>query len=747
MQGTTFGRYQFIELLGRGGMGEVWRAYDTETQRVVAVKVLPANLANDPTFEQRFRREALAAAGLNDPHVVPIHHFGEIEGRLYVDMRLVVGRDLQAIIADGALEPERAVNIIEQIASALRSAHRIGLVHRDVKPSNILVTEDDFAYLIDFGIARAAGDSHMTGTGNVIGTWAYMAPERVTSGQTDPRGDTYALGCVLHECLTGEQPFPGGSLEQQIGGHLSLPPPRPSALRRGIPEELDNVVATAMAKSPDQRYPTVTDMAAAAREAVTGTRPIPMRRPEPVQQRTQLAPPPNRPPQQKPPMRPGSGYPDQGQRRPPPDPRRPPGGPGQYRPNVDLNQYRAPVEPNQQRPLPDRNVQRPTTDPNLRRPLTDPTQRRPAADVNQQSPSSADEPTLYRPASGDPQTPAPWPAAEENTPKPPAKRRRKPLILAGAGALLTVVAVVAAVVLTSGGGGSSGSRPTAEHSSGAQPGELTNSGPFTGTYTADFGPKVSLAGKEVPNSEPPGQETWLLRSACNGSGTECVATAQRSDGTYNHTPKLIFDDVRGRWIAVALEGGKCNDKSIEKWNYVWLQPHADGTMVGEWITDSLDCYSKRTVTFTRSGDADVAGLSDPAEQPARVLSPAQALHGFYHLLTTYTGPNAPKPQEADYNVDTICLRTGDRCNSRFVRNGSSGTQLLLFADNVWTRDDEYDAACPAGGTSHVRIKGTFPLPEPAQDPISVLTGSGTKDESGSSCKGGPYDMTFTRTGG
>ncbi|WP_156746042.1 serine/threonine-protein kinase, partial [Mycobacterium sp. 1423905.2] len=227
MEGTPFGRYRLIELLGRGGMGEVWRAYDTETQRVVAVKVLPANLANDPIFEQRFRREALAAAGLNEPHVVPIHNFGEIDGRLYVDMRLVHGRDLGAIIADGPLDPERTVKIIEQVASALRAAHRIGLVHRDVKPSNILVTEDDFAYLIDFGIARAAGSSRMTGTGNVIGTWAYMAPERLTTGQTDPRGDTYALGCVFYECLTGNQPFPGDSLEQQIGGHLSLPPPRP----------------------------------------------------------------------------------------------------------------------------------------------------------------------------------------------------------------------------------------------------------------------------------------------------------------------------------------------------------------------------------------------------------------------------------------------------------------------------------------------------------------------------------------
>src|SRR6201999_2376296 len=135
--------------------------------------------------------------------VVPIHHFGEIDGRFYVDMRLIDGRDLQSIIADGPVEPKRAVAIIEQIASALSAAHRIGLVHRDVKPSNILVADQDFAYLIDFGIARAAGDATITGSGNVIGTWAYMAPERLNTGRTDHRGDTYGLACVLHECLTG----------------------------------------------------------------------------------------------------------------------------------------------------------------------------------------------------------------------------------------------------------------------------------------------------------------------------------------------------------------------------------------------------------------------------------------------------------------------------------------------------------------------------------------------------------------
>src|SRR5258705_5197914 len=151
----------------------------------------------------------------SNPHVVPIHTFGEIEGRLYVDMRLIDGRDLQNILSRGPMQPARAVAIIDQVASALHAAHRIGLVHRDVKPPNIRIDEDDFAYLIDFGIARAAGETGLTATGNVIGTWAYLAPERLTSGQTDPRVDIYALTCVLHECLTGNQPFPGDSVEQQ----------------------------------------------------------------------------------------------------------------------------------------------------------------------------------------------------------------------------------------------------------------------------------------------------------------------------------------------------------------------------------------------------------------------------------------------------------------------------------------------------------------------------------------------------
>jgi serine/threonine protein kinase len=189
VEGTPFGRYRLLTLLGRGGMGEVWRAYDTETSRIVAVKVLPAQLIDDNLFQERFRREARVAAGLSNPHVVPIHHFGEIDGKLYVDMRLIEGRDLDSMLRGGRLDPIRAVTIIGQVASALDSAHRAGLVHRDVKPSNILVGDDDFAYLIDFGIARAAGEVGLTSTGTTIGTWAYMAPERFSTGHADPRGE------------------------------------------------------------------------------------------------------------------------------------------------------------------------------------------------------------------------------------------------------------------------------------------------------------------------------------------------------------------------------------------------------------------------------------------------------------------------------------------------------------------------------------------------------------------------------
>ncbi|HTQ16312.1 serine/threonine protein kinase PknE [Mycobacterium sp.] len=279
MEGTPFGRYRLVELLGSGGMGEVWRAYDTLTNRTVAIKVLPPHLAQDHTFVQRFRREAEAAAQLSSPHIIPIHDYGEVDGRLFVNMRLINGRDLATVLAAGPLEPGRAVRIVEQVAKALNAAHKVGLIHRDVKPSNILLDDDDFAYLIDFGIARAADETRLTKSGNTIGTFQYIAPERLGTGSEDARADIYSLACVLYECLTGQPPFTGDTMAPLVAAHLYNPPPQPSIAQPNLPPSVDQVIATGMAKDPAQRYSTTTEFAEAARDAVT----VPIQRPVPPQ--------------------------------------------------------------------------------------------------------------------------------------------------------------------------------------------------------------------------------------------------------------------------------------------------------------------------------------------------------------------------------------------------------------------------------------------------------------------------------
>lgn len=270
---TPFGRYRLRGLLGAGGMGQVYRAYDTGTERVVALKVLPPEYAHDPVYRARFRREAQVAARLSEPHIVPIHDYGEIDGRLFLDMRLVEGTDLATVLnTRGALTPAAAVSCIAQVAAALDAAHRAGLVHRDVKPSNILTAPDGFAYLIDFGIARGEGDTGLTSTGAAIGTFAYMAPERLDHGDYDGRADVYSLACVLYEVMTGSRPFPGTSVERQIAAHLSTPPPRPSASSVGVPAAFDAVIAQGMAKRPQDRFQTAGALAEAARAALTDGR-------------------------------------------------------------------------------------------------------------------------------------------------------------------------------------------------------------------------------------------------------------------------------------------------------------------------------------------------------------------------------------------------------------------------------------------------------------------------------------------
>ncbi len=266
---SQFGPYLLKRLLGRGGFGEVWEAVDTNKNRTVALKLLTSSYSANPAFRERLFREARTAGRLNEPHVVPIHDYGEIAGQLFIDMRLCRGADLRTLLEDnGPLAPGRAVWIISQIASALDAAHAEDIVHRDVKPANILITRGDFACLVDFGLANAADDAKLTSAGTTVGTFAYIAPERLADEQIDHRADIYSLACVLHECLTGAQPYAASYPAALIAAHLTAPVPRPSAERPGIPAAFDDVIACGMAKDRDDRYVSAGDLAAAATRAL-----------------------------------------------------------------------------------------------------------------------------------------------------------------------------------------------------------------------------------------------------------------------------------------------------------------------------------------------------------------------------------------------------------------------------------------------------------------------------------------------
>ncbi len=277
-EGPRFGPYVLTAELGRGGMGMVYKAYDTVKGRTVALKVLIPELAADRAFQDRFRRESKRAARLCEPHVIPIHDFGEIEGRLYIDMRLVDGTDLAALIErKGPPPPQVAAWIIAQVASALDAAHADGLIHRDVKPSNVLISRHGqnmpFAYLIDFGIARVTSSESVSTVGGPTGTLAYMAPERIKGSHGDRHTDVYSLACVLYETLTGQPPF-DGEMVAVMWAQLNAEPPAPSKVRPGLPAAVDEVIARGMAKDPARRYDSAGELGAAilAATAETGAR-------------------------------------------------------------------------------------------------------------------------------------------------------------------------------------------------------------------------------------------------------------------------------------------------------------------------------------------------------------------------------------------------------------------------------------------------------------------------------------------
>ena len=278
-------------------MGEVYRAYDNEHSRTVALKRLVGHLADEPEFEKRFRREAFNVARLRSPHVIPIHRYGEIDGQLYIDMRYVDGGDLADLVAAGPLAPDRAVTIVEQLAGALDEAHAHGLVHRDVKPSNVLLdtTNGDFCYLADFGITRAESarrSNSLTRTGAILGSLAYMAPEQF-EGAVTKQSDIYSLTCLFYELVTGRKPYEGDRLPVLMHAHMRVPPPRAST-HNPAAALFDEVIATGMAKEATARYESAGALARAARAALERHRhPETAVRPDPREFATSPAPAPD----------------------------------------------------------------------------------------------------------------------------------------------------------------------------------------------------------------------------------------------------------------------------------------------------------------------------------------------------------------------------------------------------------------------------------------------------------------------
>jgi ketosteroid isomerase-like protein len=254
-------------------MGVVYRALQLDLRRPVALKVIAGDRATDPDFRERFQRESRMAAAIDHPNVVPVHGAGEEDGELYILMRYVPGSDLHALIKrDGRLDGVRAAAIVAQMASALDAAHGAGLVHRDVKPGNVLLTgsgENEHAYLSDFGLMRAFDpETPITESGQWMGTIDYASPEQLHGDAVDARSDVYSLGCVLFAALTGKPPFPRGTVPATLLAHMNDPPPRPSA--KGAPTEFDRVIARALAKDPDVRYPSAGDLGRAALGAARG---------------------------------------------------------------------------------------------------------------------------------------------------------------------------------------------------------------------------------------------------------------------------------------------------------------------------------------------------------------------------------------------------------------------------------------------------------------------------------------------
>jgi serine/threonine protein kinase/DNA-binding beta-propeller fold protein YncE len=493
--GSVFAGYRIEALAGEGGMGRVYRATQMVLNRPVALKLIVPELAGDSDFRARFERESHLSASIDHPNVIPVYEAGEADGRLFIAMRWVEGTDLRSlIISEGSLDPARAVAIVSQVGEALDAAHSGGLVHRDVKPANVMLTSThgrEHAYLTDFGLTKkTASATALTRTGHFVGTPDYMPPEQIKGERADARADVYALGCLLFHALTGRPPYDRDNEVAKMYAQIHDPPPSAAEAAAGTPPELDPVIARALAKDADQRYPSAGDLGRAARAALTGADPSQPER----SLATGLAAP--QPPELAP---------------------------------TELAPGAAPTAPGALPTAPATPPGPPATPPTA--PDTPPT----APDTSPTAPGAA--PTTPAPAPGPPapgptRTPPPAPPAA-SPPAPPAERPRRraaPLVVAGILALGAVAGILAAAGIFS-GDGENESPPAGDGATAADGDEPRNTPPrAVATIPAGDGPDgIAVDGDVVWVSNSRGNTLTRLDPESNEAVGDPVPVGRNPD--------------------------------------------------------------------------------------------------------------------------------------------------------------------------------------------------------------------------
>ncbi len=669
--GSTIAGCRLEAVAGRGGMGVVYRATQVALRRPVAVKAIAPELAQDEAFRERFQREWQIAASIEHPNVIPVYEAGELEGTLYLIMRWVDGTDLREMItSSGRLEPGRAVRLLRPVASALSAAHRRGLVHRDVKPANVLIARgedeaDEHVYLTDFGIARrTSGDMAVTRTGVLVGTIDYTSPERIEGGRGTPASDIYAFGCMLYEALTGHVPFNRPTELMKMYAHMNDPTPSVRSEVPDVPERLAEVAERAMAKSPEDRFASAAELSAALGSALDGERTTDTLMPLPTDETVVDA-----------------------------------GGP-----------------PTTPAPIEGATELAPAEGPTELAAVEGPTELAPAEGPTELAP--VEEPTALAPATPAPTGPTavgrrppspPSPPSGPTGPTEPPPKRRSPLLLAIPVGL--IIGIVAIIVLSSGGGGGAAA-PTASGSpvsirsialpSGSDPGPMWGEGSTVLVTTSDGVRRVGTNGATTTFATPghatdvavdPTGKVWVAETSPNAVLVFNTNGSRRSEIKLDSSPALLAVSPDAVWVGslgspdiTRINSSTLSPSSVTAPNPVGAMGEAYGRL---WVASpdgalsALDDTGKptlkapqlpgNTVAVGHSNGVWFAAASGTLTRVDPRTEPSVALNGTYSEHPKEFQIADPLPDIASFEPKHL-IWVGSKSDQTVVRVATAGTQ-------------------------------------------------------------------------